>query len=88
MSNKKIREMVSDAYTKAIKQSGGCCGSTPAGSVAKLAGYGTELKEHADAGLVRQIEADRSFPAITARKHRTHSPLRERREPTHRVAEP
>ena len=37
MSNEKIREMVSDAYTKAIKQSGGCCGSTPAGSVAKLA---------------------------------------------------
>jgi len=53
-TKQEVRDVVSQAYEKALRKSqegkGSCCGPTvPAGDAAKLAGYGAELSEHADA---------------------------------------
>ena len=54
-AEQETRKQVADAYAAAIRQaqqgSGSCCGpATPAGTVAKLAGYEAELDTHGEAG--------------------------------------
>jgi len=51
-SNEKIRKQVEEAYAEKITEGTSCCGGgAPAtSSVAALAGYESELKQHAEAG--------------------------------------
>ena len=54
-SEQEIRDLVSKAYADALESAsegsgcGSCCGPTPKGSAAKLAGYEDELAQHGEA---------------------------------------
>ena len=54
LSHEEIRDQVAKSYAKALTDSQGCCAPAccepPAATAAKVAGYGEELEQHAEAG--------------------------------------